>query len=875
MQEPSTEELRRLNRALQTLSDCNQALVRAPDEATLLADVCRLLVERGGYRMAWVGYAERDETKSVRPVARAGFETDYLDRARITWADTENGRGPTGVAIRTGRPVIAQNILTDPALGPWRAAAAQHGYASSAALPLQHGDDVFGALMAYAAAPDAFQPDEMKLLSELAGDLAYGIVGQRERLEHGRAEAALRASEREYRELVMLANSIILRWSRDGRITFLNEFGCRFFGYTEAEVVGRHVLGTVVPENESTGRDLRPLMDEICANPERFERNINENVRSNGERVWIDWTNKVVLDAQGQIVEIMSIGSDITDRRRADEEIRRLNEDLQRHAEALEQRVAERTAELTERNAALRESERRYRLLADNSEDVIWTMDLDLRFTYISPSVTRLRGYTAPEAMAQSIAESVTPDSWARIQAVLAEELEIERAPEKRAYHSRMLEVEYKRQGGGTVWTEVNAAFLRDDDNRACGIIGATRNITERQRLDREIRSAKDAAEQANRAKSAFLASMSHELRTPLQGILGFAEILARGMAGVLTGQQRQYAENIVTSGEHLLRLINDILDLAKVEARKMTLEQAPVAIDELLSVSLALFRERAAAKRLTLSIALSDDLRGRQIWADERKVRQILWNLLSNAVKFTPPGGAVELRASKVDDRIVFAVADTGIGISPADQQRVFNAFEQVRKEGQPAPPGTGLGLALCRQLAELHGGSIWVESRGEGCGSAFFFSLPARMEDSAETSPVGPARRDRAKLSGRVLVVDDDEISILMIHDLLKLNGAEALPARSAEEALRLAKTEHPDAIVMDIGLPHLDGLAATRRLKADPETAHIPIVVLTAYAMPTDAEKAREAGCDFFLAKPVDVREFLDVVARVLGAAPGRGV
>jgi PAS domain S-box-containing protein len=156
----------------------------------------------------------------------------------------------------------------------------------------------------------------------------------------------LRASERKYRELVMLANSIILRWSRDGRITFLNEFGQRFFGYTEKEILGRNVIGTIVPEDKGTGRNLRSLMEEILRDPQKFERNINENMRRNGERVWIDWTNKVVLDEQGQIKEILSIGSDITDRKLAEEQIRRLHDELRRHAEALEQRVADRTAEL-------------------------------------------------------------------------------------------------------------------------------------------------------------------------------------------------------------------------------------------------------------------------------------------------------------------------------------------------------------------------------------------------------------------------------------------------------------------------------------------------------------------------------------------------
>jgi len=195
------------------------------------------------------------------------------------------------------------------------------------------------------------------------------------------------------------------------------------------------------------------------------------------------------------------------------------------------------------------------------------------------------------------------------------------------------------------------------------------------------------------------------------------------------------------------------------------------------------------------------------------------------------------------------------------------------VRQDGQSSAPGVGLGLALSRRLVELHGGSIWVESRGEGYGSAFYFSIPANIEKTFDREPDGLPARGGIALKGRVLVVEDDDVSTLMLNELLTMHGARVAKARSAEDALRLAKTEHPDAIVMDIGLPGMDGLEATRILKADPETTAIPVIVLTSYAMPTDVENARAAGCDFYVAKPMDVREFLDIMARILEAGPGR--
>jgi PAS domain S-box-containing protein len=332
------------------LSDCNQALIRIADEIELLTTVCAVAVREGGYRMAWVGYAESDEFKTVRPVAHAGFEEGYLQSVNVTWADDERGRGPIGTAIRTGRPCCIQNIASDPRLASRRAEAAKRGYAAVCALPLIDGDRVFGALGIYSSAPEAFDTGEVNILSELASDLAFGVTVLRSQIEHERAETALRESERKYRELVENANSIILRWNPQGEITFINEFGLKLFGYSREELIGQHVLGTIVPLDESTDRDLRPLMEDIRLYPERFEHNIH-NIRRNGARLWIDWTNKAVLDERGQVVEIFSVGSDITDRKWAEEE-------LERHRNHLEDLVAERTAELRQAMAQLVQTEK-------------------------------------------------------------------------------------------------------------------------------------------------------------------------------------------------------------------------------------------------------------------------------------------------------------------------------------------------------------------------------------------------------------------------------------------------------------------------------------------------------------------------------------
>ena len=396
--------------------------------------------------------------------------------------------------------------------------------------------------------------------------------------ERKRMEGALLASEREYRELVMLANSIILRWSPDGRITFLNEFGQRFFGYTNEEILGRHVIETIVLPSESTGRDLQRLMEEICADPKRFERNTNENVRRNGERVWIDWTNKVVLDEQGQIREILSIGSDITERKRAEEE-------LVRYRDHLEEQVRERT---------------------------------------------------------------------------------------------------------------------------------------------RELAAAKDRAESADRLKSVFLATMSHELRTPLNSIIGFSGILLQGLAGPLNAEQIKQLGMVCNSAEHLLALINDVLDLSKIEAGQLQIELEPFELEASMERVVEAVRPQAARKGLALELEIAAGIG--TINSDRRRVEQILINLLSNGIKFTA-AGRICVEATLGAKTIEIAVTDTGMGIKAEEQDRLFKPFSQIDAGITKRHEGTGLGLSICKRLVELLDGKIWVKSEW-GKGSTFGFELPRARE-------------------------------------------------------------------------------------------------------------------------------------------------
>jgi PAS domain S-box-containing protein len=377
---------------------------------------------------------------------------------------------------------------------------------------------------------------------------------------------------------------------------------------------------------------------------------------------------------------------------------------------------------------ALKRSERQYRLLAENVQDVIWIINLDRgAFAYISPSVAHLTGYAPEEALNLPLEQIITAPSLAHVR----DQLQRRGGPlsdrQKRSVWTLNTEIELIRKDGSTVWVENSVGPLKDPGIPYTAIMGVTRDITDR-RQRMEMQQAKAAAEKANQAKSDFLANMSHELRTPLNHIIGFTELVVDQLFGPLNDAQTENLNDVLQSSHHLLELINDILDLSKVEAGRMQIEPTTFQLAPLLENSLVMVKE----KGLKHGIALNLDVHSAPptIRADQRKFKQILYNLLSNAVKFTPDGGNVRLSARMTNGnqppQLEVSVSDTGIGLAPDHLERIFNTFEQVESSTARHFEGTGLGLALSRRLVELHGGRIWAESPGLNSGSRFVFTLP-----------------------------------------------------------------------------------------------------------------------------------------------------
>jgi signal transduction histidine kinase/CheY-like chemotaxis protein/uncharacterized membrane protein affecting hemolysin expression len=410
----------------------------------------------------------------------------------------------------------------------------------------------------------------------------------------------------------------------------------------------------------------------------------------------------------------------------------------------------------------------------------------------------------------------------------------------------------------------------RDRDGKPPRMAGVCWDITER-RLGAEQRQAREAADAANRAKSNFLASMSHELRTPLNAIIGFSELLENHTFGALNERQQRYVGNVLVSGRHLLQLINDILDLSKVEAGHMELALSDFDVGTAVRDARTIVGTLAEKKRLSLEVEVEDGLP--PLNADHSKFKQILYNLLSNAIKFTPLGGRIRVAVRQTADvgvgengkRIEVAVSDTGIGLKQEDQERIFGTFEQVDSAYGREQQGTGLGLALTRKFVELHGGRIWVESE-LGKGSVFRFVLPqnhrpvARPADTAESG----ARIDSPADSSLVLVVEDDRQAWdLLAHHLMHA-GYRVVRATSGEQAVKMAGDLRPDAITLDILLPDQDGLKVLTQLKANPDTRSIPVIVVS---VSEDRELGFSLGAVDWLVKPANQDDFLAAVRRVV--------
>jgi PAS domain S-box-containing protein len=487
------------------------------------------------------------------------------------------------------------------------------------------------------------------------------------------------------------------------------------------------------------------------------------------------------------------------------------------------------------------------------SLDPLCIAGFDGYFKRVNPAWEKVLGWTTQDMVSRPFTTFVHPDDRDRTAEVAAR---LAKGEDVVQFENR-----YRCKDGSFRWFMWNATTSLEDKV----IFATARDVTELKQAQEQLVAAKIAAERSNKFKDQFLSTMSHELRTPLNAVLGFSDLLGEPRYGALSEKQQRYLSHISNGGRHLLRLINDILDLSRIEAGRLQLQVETVSLETSFSEACDTLQPLVSRKNQTL---LRGPAPGLSVKADPTRLKQILMNLIANAVKFTPEGGKIDLSAKRIEDSVRIDVRDTGPGIPADEQQRIFEAFYRLSHSAK-APEGTGLGLAITQRLVELHGGSLGLESE-VGKGSCFYFTLPCVPENLPAIEHETETKTQIAPAS-QILVVEDDQTAAALLEAQLVSAGYRVTLCTDPEKAVELAVEIQPAAVTMDIVMKPIDGWQILTSLKSDRRTAHIPVIVVTIVDQPSTGALL---GADEYIVKPVEKLVLLASVDRALSRSTRSG-
>jgi PAS domain S-box-containing protein len=657
-----------------------------------------------------------------------------------------------------------------------------------------------------------------------------------------RSEERARDAEAWFRAMIDSGTDLLALIDSDRKFTYISGAYERHLGYRPDEMIGTAALTHVHPDDVAV---VGPPLQRVLQTPGAEETVTFRYRAKDGAYRWFEARGRNRLD--DPVIRAVVVNSrDVTDRVLAEERLRQSEE-------------------------RAKSSERWFRAMTDNGTDLLMTTDAEGRFTYVSGALERMLGYRAEQMLGRSSTDNLHPDDAASLRGALA-------AVIAEPGGSGGAVARIRHADGSWRWIESNARNLLYDPAVRAVVVNA-RDVTEQKQTEQELKLARTAAETAARAKSEFLANMSHELRTPLNGVLGYVQILHADPA--LTEHQRECLDAIGSCGEQLLSLINDVLDLSKIEAGRLQVSIDTCDVGQVLRAVGNVVRPRAEMKGLRFLTEIGPGL-PEAICTDERKLRQILINLLSNAVKFTAAGEVrLEVQADG-NDRVCFSVTDTGTGIDPSQLRDIFDPFRQtkigIREEG------TGLGLAISQRLVDAMGGSLEVESE-PGRGSRFYFSLPL-IEGHLPRRPSGgggerpdafasrrqyvlrPAGSDgQRRWPPTILVADDRPTNRQIICQMLRTAGFEIREANNGAEALEALRRDATDLVLMDVRMPVMDGLEATRQIRSDAALASIKVIAVTASVFQEARQQIVEAGFDDMIGKPLRSSELFGQIERHL--------
>jgi PAS domain S-box-containing protein len=649
-----------------------------------------------------------------------------------------------------------------------------------------------------------------------------------------RATTTLAEAQEHFRLLVSgVREHAVFLMDTGGHIRTWNAGAEAIKGYRADEIIGQHFSKFYLPEEAASGKPAREL--EI-AEAEGHYREEGWRVRKDGSLFWASVTINAVRDEAGTLGGFLKITRDLTDKKRAED--------------------------------ALKESEQKFRLMVEAVKDyAIFMLDPTGHMASWNPGAERIKGYRTEEILGVHFSrfypreevEAGKPDR------------ELTIAAEQGRYQGEGWRV---RKDGTTFWASVTITPVLDAKGTLRGFAKVTQDLTERRQAEQQRlellreQTARAEIEKTNRLKDEFLAMLSHELRTPLNAIVGWAHLL-RSAPNMEPANVTRGLEAIDRNAAIQTQIVSDVLDISRMTSGKIRLTPRRIDPGEVVNAAMDTVRPAAEAKRIELGVALPDA--PQFVYADADRLQQVVWNVLQNAVKFTPSGGRVEARVSRADSHVEIVVSDTGMGIPKDFLPHVFDAFRQADSSSSRRHGGLGLGLAIVRQLVELHGGRVEAASEGEGRGTTVTVRLPLMAVVPERPSLPGERERPAPRLGGvSVLVVDDHADARELVALALEHAGARVLTAAGAAEGLALLRDRRPDVLLCDLEMPGESGFELMEKVRALPPDAGglTPAIAFTAYARDEDRVRTLVAGFQRHLPKPVRPDELAHAVANLAG-------
>ena len=807
------------------LSRTNGAIVRMSDPQTLYQEICRICVEHGHASIAYVSLIDGD---LIKPVAWSGPAEAFL-RDFVVPLDTAvpAGRGLTAEAARSGIRQVSNNYDDDLRTLPWRARAREIGTQAAATFPFRRGGKTTGTLSLHMTIGGFFDDRLIGLVEEMTGDVSFALDNFDRERARAAAEHQAESDSQRFRTLFQTAPvSMSIVALADQRLLDINEAFQAFTGQTRKELIGRNAFEEGLWPGDQERADF---VKEFSATGRVRNFEMRGTDRTGRQRDYLLQADRVEFADQACV---LTIANDVTDLRDAQ---RKLNE-----------------------------REKQLSGLVETAMDAIISIDSRHRVQLFNRAAADLFQVSAVDAMASNL-ERFIPG---RLRDTHLEHVnEFARSGSTARRMGGLHTLLGLRADGTEFPIEASISKLGQEETVLMTVV--IRDASEMRRAE-QARLAQAAAESASLAKTEFLSHMSHELRTPLNAVLGFSQLLQSDVQDPLsTGHQAQ-VEHIRRAGWHLLALVNDVLDVSKIEAGKVDVEERSVDLldlmDEVVRIS-----DAAASQQGVAIAATYRRSEGVLVWADPRRLRQVMINLVSNAIKYNRPGGAVEISIAIEDDQTHIDVQDSGLGMSAGQMAHLYEPFNRLGREGI-AVEGTGLGLALTRQLVLLMHGRIDITSEA-GVGTRVRVTMPSH-DSVAPSSAFAPldsppvAVGDDSSPTGVVLYIEDNPVNLLLVEQLLlRWPGVVLAQAENGMDGIALARSAKPDLILLDMRLPDMDGLAVLAALHDEGVSTDCPVIALSASAMPDEVSAAQKAGAFDYWTKPLNFEHFLREMRRLL--------